>query len=175
MAQSLLLTAHLSPEELYRHYRSAHDPTERSHWQIIWLKSQRKSTSAIREVTGYSAYWIREIIHRYNQERVEGLRDHGHDHPGAPAMLSDEQQQELARLLEDGSAPDRGPWTGPKLARWIEQRTGREKVHNQRGWDYLIRLGFTAQTPRPRHEEADPAQQEAFKKQAGRAHAAAPL
>ena len=32
---------------------------------------------------------------------------------------------------------DGGIWTGVKVARWIEQETGIEKVWNQRGWDYL--------------------------------------
>ena len=53
---------------------------------------------------------------------------------------------------------------GPKVARWIEETTGREHVHDQRGWDYRIRLGFSAQTPRPRHKEADAQAQAAFKK-----------
>ena len=42
----------------------------------------------------------------------------------------------LALALE-AKPKDGGIWTGPKVARWIEQETGREKVWNQRGWDYL--------------------------------------
>lgn len=35
----------------------------------------------------------------------------------------------------------------------------------QRGWEYLRKLGHTPQeVPRPGHAEADPAEQEAFKK-----------
>ena len=30
-----------------------------------------------------------------------------------------------------------------KVARWIEQVTGRKRVWNQRGWDYLKRPGLT--------------------------------
>lgn len=164
MAYSLSLAEHLTPEELYQHYRSANDAIERSHWQIVWLKKRGKTTPEIQEVIGYSADWIRTILHRYNNLRPEGLRDRRHEHPGPKTMLSEEEQQELARLLESEKAPDGGPWTGPKIARWIEKKTGREKVHDQRGWDYLMRLGFTAQSPRPRHEKADPALQEAFKK-----------
>jgi transposase len=39
-------------------------------------------------------------------------------------------------------------------------------VHPQRGWEYLRRLGYTPQVPRPQHAQADPAAQDAFKKTA---------
>lgn len=80
-------------------------------------------------------------------------------------MLNREQQAQLVAALE-GRAPDEGLWTGSKVARWIEEKTGRAHVHNQRGWDYLVRLGFSAQAPRPRHQGASKAEQEAFKKRA---------
>ena len=38
---------------------------------------------------------------------------------------------------------DGGIWTGTKVARWIEQETGKEKVWNQRGWDYLKKCGYS--------------------------------
>ena len=164
MAHHLTLAEHLTTDELYQHYRAATDAVERDHWQIIWLKSQGKTTPEIQQATGYSAPWIRELIHRYNDQGTEALRDHRHDHTGPPPMLNQVQQAQLEDLLDAGKAPDGGPWNGPKVARWIEQQTGREKVHDQRGWDYLMRLGFSAQTPRRRHEEADEAAQAAFKK-----------
>lgn len=161
---TLHLMEHFSPEELYRRYRSSKDVVERAHWQIIWLKSQGRTTSEIRRATGYSAYWIRTLIRRYNDGGAEALRDRRREHPGAAPMLSAAEQATLERLLERGRAPDGGPWTGPKVARWIEQATGRSHVHNQRGWDYLVRLGFSAQTPRPRHAGASVEEQAAFKK-----------
>ncbi|HEV2123910.1 MAG TPA: winged helix-turn-helix domain-containing protein [Chloroflexota bacterium] len=164
MANHLRLAEHFTSDELYRHYRAATDAVVRSHWQIIWLKSQGQTTPQITQATGYSGTWIRQIIHRYNEHGADGLADQRHRHPGAPTMLSQQQQRELEHLLETGKAPDGTPWTGPKIARWIEEKTGRAKVHDQRGWDYLVRLGFSAQTPRPRHQEADAAAQAAFKK-----------
>ncbi len=164
MANHLKLARHFTTDELYQMYRAATDAVERDHWQIIWLKSQAKTTPEIQQATGYSAPWIRQLIHRYNGQAAEGLRDRRHEHTGPPTMLNQDQQDELEHLLEQGKAPDGGPWTGPKVARWIEETTGREHVRDQRGWDYLVRLGFSAQTPRPRHAEADAAKQAAFKK-----------
>ena len=37
-------------------------------------------------------------------------------------------------------------------------------VSEQRGWEWMRRLGFTPQRPRPRETRADPEAQAAFKK-----------
>lgn len=166
MANHLKLADHLDADELRRRYRGATDSVERSHWHIVWLKRRGRTTPQIAAATGYSANWIRTIIHRYNAGGPEALGDRRHANRGAEPLLSPEQQAELDQALSSGKAPDGGPWNGPKVARWIEQRTGREHVHNQRGWEYLIRLGFSAQTPRPRHARSDEAAQAAFKRPA---------
>jgi hypothetical protein len=62
MPKRLRLKEHLSTEELEDRYRKAHDdPVLRSHYQIVWLLSLGKLTREVREVTGYSPEWIREI------------------------------------------------------------------------------------------------------------------
>jgi hypothetical protein len=58
---------------------------------------------------------------------------------------------------------DGGIWTGPKVARWIEKETGREKVWNQRGWDYLKKLKYSWQSPRPKHKKGCEEKQREFK------------
>lgn len=68
----------------------------------------------------------------------------------------------MASALE-GPAPDGGLWRGPKVAVWIEQKTGK-RTHPQRGWVYLKRLVYSLKTPRPRHKKADTKEQETFKK-----------
>jgi transposase len=47
---------------------------------------------------------------------------------------------------------------------WMSEQLGR-KVYPQRGWDALKRMGFSLKIPRPHHHKADPAQQEAFKRE----------
>jgi transposase len=141
-------------------YRKAQDPVERSHWQIIWLVAQKKTTGEISEVTGYSINWIYTIVHRYNQEGPARVGDRRHGNPGGTFILSAEQQLEHDL---DAGAPDGGLWTGPKVARWILVRTGHQ-VHPQRGWEYLKRLGYSKRVLRPHHAKADAAAQEVFKK-----------
>ena len=166
MNKRITVKPHQNSEDIEARYRKAKDPMERSHWQIIWLLAQGKTTGEITEVTGYCASWIRTIAHRYNNEGPAGLGDRRHDNPGGTFILSAEQQEQLEQDLDAG-APDGGLLggvrTGPKVARWIEVHSGRQ-VHPQRGWEYLKRLGYSKRVLRPRHAKADPAAQEAFKK-----------
>jgi transposase len=162
MQKRLAVKPHLSLEEVECYYRQAKEPVARSHWQIVWLLAQDKTTKHIVEYTGYSLNWIRTIAHRYNEAGPQGLGDRRHGNPGAEAILSAELQQQLYEELQ---APpvDQGLWTGRKVAAWIKDKTGRQ-VHPQRGWEYLKRLGGSLRVPRTRHAKADPAEQEAFKK-----------
>ncbi len=54
MPKTIKLESYLSSEELERRYRKAQDPILRSHYQILWLISEGKSTTQVMEVTGYS-------------------------------------------------------------------------------------------------------------------------
>jgi transposase len=162
MNKPITVKAHLSIETIETRYRKAKDPVERSHWHIIWLLAQGKTTKEIALVTGYGLIWIRTLAHRYNDAGPQGLGDRRHSNPGGTFMLSHEQQAQLQQALDEPPA-DGGLWTGPKVASWIESQTGRQ-VHPQRGWEYLKRLNYSKRVLRPRHAKADPAAQEAFKK-----------
>jgi transposase len=166
MPKRLKLQPHVAAEELERRYRKAKDPVERTHYQIVWLLSEGRSTKEVCEVTGYSPGWVRQIAHRYNEQGVKGLGDRRHGNPGAVgrALLTFAQQQELMEALE-APPEDGGMWSSRKVAEWIGQKTGRKQpVKAQRGWEYLRKLGNTPQVPRPSQAGADPEEQAAFKK-----------
>lgn len=162
MPARLVLPAHLPVADLERRYRSARDPVARSHFQIIWLLAQGRSTTEVARVTGYSVGWVREVGRRYREDGPSGLGDRRHANPGAPALLTPAQQADLRTALS-GPAPDGGLWTCRSVAAWMAATLGRP-VAEVRGWEYLRRLGFTPQRPRPRETRADPAAQAAFKK-----------
>lgn len=167
MPKRLELSPHASTEELEHRYRKAKDPVERSHRQIVWLLSEGRTTEEVCRVTGYSPGWVRQIARRYNERGVEGLGDRRHANPGARerALLDEEGQEELREALLEGSPPGGGMWSGPKVARWIEQKTGMERVHAQRGWEYLKKVRMSPQVPRPSNAQgADSDEREAFKK-----------
>jgi transposase len=166
MPKRLELSPHASTQELEHRYRKAKDPVERSHHQIVWLLSEGRTTQEVCEVTGYSPGWVRTIARRYNERGVEGLGDRRHRNPGAKgrALLDEAGEAELVEALQ-GPPPGGGMWSGPKVARWIAQRNGLEKVHVQRGFEYLRKVGMSPQVPRPSNAQgADDSEREAFKK-----------
>ena len=147
-------------------YRKASDPVLRTHLLMVWRMSLGDPIREVARMVGYSEKWTREIARRYEREGVEGLGDRRHGNPGAKqrALLDEEGQAELREALLEGSPPGGGMWSGPKVARWIAQRNGLEKVHVQRGFEYLRKIRYSPQVPRPQNASADAQEQQAFKK-----------
>jgi len=164
MARRIHLATHLSVAELEQRYRAAHEPHERTWWQILWLLARGQLAKDIAESTGYTRTWIGQIAKRYNAEGPEGMVNRQRTTSWrAPRMLSAAQQEELWVALA-GPAPDRAKrWRARDVADWMATKLGRP-VATQRGWDYLQRLKHSQQVPRPRHAFADAEQQETFKK-----------
>jgi transposase len=158
----LQLAPHLSLDELEQRYRRADDPVARSQWQIVWLLAGGTATAAAARSTGYSVNWIREVARRYRETGPAGIGDRRHANPGARPLLDTAQQAQLQAALA-GPAPDGGLWTCRSVAAWMSAVLGRP-VSTQRGWEWMRRLGFTPQRPRPRATRADAEAQAAFKK-----------
>jgi len=164
MARQRRLATHLSVEELEQRYRAAHEPHERTWWQIVWLLAKGQTATRIAESTGYTRTWIGwigPIANRYNVEGPAGRVNRQRTTSWrAPRMLSAEQQEDLrvaiAGLASDGSKH----WTCRAVATWMAERLGRP-VQAQRGWDYLQRLKHPRQAPRPQPALADREQQAA--------------
>ena len=163
MPKYVTVAAHLSLDVLAHRYRKAADPVERGRFHIIWLLAQGKRVSEVALVTGYCPNWIRILVRRYNHDGPQALADQRKQNGGALPLLSNRQKNQLRQLLEQ-APPDGGLWTGPKVAHWISEQTGR-KIHAQRGWDYLKYLRFSLHIPRPCHHKANTEQQEAFKRE----------
>jgi transposase len=166
MPKTIKLEPHLGSGELEDRYREAKEPVARSHYQILWLISEGKTTRQVMEATGYSRGRIQQLARRYNAKGPEALGDRRHRNPGAAerALLTAEQREELARALRE-PPEDGGMWNSRKVGEWIEAKTGKAlSSKKQRGWEYLRRLGNGPKVPRPRHRKADKSEQEAFKK-----------
>jgi transposase len=162
MARPLLIPPHLTLDELEQRYRRSGDPVARSQWQIVWLLVGGAATTAVARSTGYAVNGVREIARRYREDGPAGIGDRRHGNPGAAPLLAATQQEALRRAL-GGPPPGGGLWTGRSVAAWMSAALGRS-VSPQRGWEWLRRLGYTPQRPRPRETRADPAAQEAFNK-----------
>jgi transposase len=167
MGRRLRLEPHLEVDELERRYRAAKEPHERTWWQILWLLAKGQTATAVAESTGYSRYWIGQLVRRYNTKGPEAMhnRQYTHSHRAQP-LLSPEQLAELAEALR-GPAPEGDHWLARTVAAWMRQKLGRP-VSVYLGWAYLVRLDGKRRKPRPRHTLADAEQQAAFKKTSGR-------
>src|SRR5262249_59584560 len=112
MGKHLHLQPHLPTGELERRYRTAKEPHEQSWWQILWLLAKGHTCAEVAETTGYSRYWIGQLVRRYNDEGPAGMQNRQHTASWrAQPMLSPPLQEELRQALV-GPAPD-GPRRSP--------------------------------------------------------------
>ena len=158
------IVGHLPVAELEARYRAARDVTEARHFQAIWLLAQGRTVLEVAEVLAFVPRWVTQLAARYNASGPEALGDRRRRNGRAASLLTEEV---LAALAARVRAPpeDGGVWSGPKVAAWMARHLGLAKVHPQRGWDALRRLGWSLQSPRPRHPRAAaPAQKAALKK-----------
>ena len=170
MPARIQVKPHLSTEELQQRYRKSAHPSEKMHWQVLWLVADGKRSDEVAAATGYTINWVRALVGRYNRGGPEAILDGRRDHAGRRPLLSREQEEALTKALE-GDPPRGGLWSGPEVARWMSMQLGRP-IAPQRGWEYLRKVGQTPQVPRPRHGDAEPEAQEAF--QAGTPRARSP-
>jgi transposase len=117
---------------------------------------------AAARAAGMTRQTLRDWVHRYNGEGIEGLRNRPKGHP--PRALTLEQEREIDALVSQ-------PPKDKTLVRWrcvdvraeIERKFG-VVLHENSVGNLLRRLGFRRLSVRPLHPEGDFEAQEAFKK-----------
>jgi len=161
MAHVLRVAPHLSPGALEKRYLACPDVGERERLHCVLLKQEGRSSKDIAALFRKREDWVRRVVRRYNEGGPEAMQD-GRRSNGSSRMLDDASTARLEMALQ--KAPiDGGFWSGPKVAAWIAEYVGIECT-NRTGWAYLRRLGYSVQRPRPKHPDADPEAQAAFKK-----------
>ena len=113
---------------------------------------------------GMNRQTLRDWVHRYNEHRVEGLRDVSNK--GRAPALSAEQMQELEGLVLAGPDLARDGvvrWRCVDLRTQIKTRFEVE-LHERTVGKLLCKLRMTRLQPRPFHPKSDLAAQEAYKK-----------
>jgi transposase len=133
------LKPHLTVSEIKHFYQHTQDGVEARRWHLLHLVAQQCTVREAAHVIGINYDYAKAIIRRYNQEGPSGVKNRSQQgQPSPRSLLTPAQQQELKQALQE-APPDGGHWTGPKVARWIAAKTGKQ-VWAQRGWDYLQRL-----------------------------------
>ena len=166
MPRKASLANYYSSEELKHKYRRSPDLVESRRWHLLWKISLGWSIKNSAIAIGINYDYAKEIVKKYNKSGKEGVKNQKNKQRkqlgGRKPLLTKKQLEKLQKELEF-KPDDGGVWTGTKVARWIEKETGKEKVWNQRGWDYLKKLKYSWQSPRPEHEKGDKLEQEIFK------------
>ena len=166
MPRKASLAPHYSSEELKKKYRTSQDLVETRRWHLLWKISLGWSIKNSAIAIGINYDYAKEIVKKYNSLGFEGVKNQKNQQRkqsgGRKPLLTRKQFKKLQQELELKHS-DGGVWTGTKVARWIEKETGKKKVWNQRGWDYLKKLRYSWQSPRPEHEKGDKLEQEIFK------------
>ncbi|GIW64144.1 MAG: hypothetical protein KatS3mg092_0077 [Patescibacteria group bacterium] len=163
MRNYISIQPYLNVNNLKSYYLKAKDPIEARQWHTLWLLAKGKKVKEVAEITGYTEYWVRAIVRRYNKKGKKAIGDARHNNKGGKPLLSDKQKEELIEALKKPPS-DGGLWNGVKVANWIKEKTGRSFIYPQRGWKYLVDLGFSLKVPRPTHKKANKKAQNDFKK-----------
>jgi transposase len=116
------------------------------------------------ERAGMDRQTLRDWVHRYNAEGIEGLKS-GHG-PGKPPSLTEEQMAELKATVLTGPDPAKHGvvrWRCVDLRAEVARRFTVE-VNERTIGKWLRKLDLTRLQPRPFHPKKDEAAQQAFKK-----------
>jgi transposase len=130
----------------------------------IALLLEGHSRTAAALLNGMTRQTLRDWVHRYNAEGVDGLRSRAG--PGRPPFLTDARMEELREMVLKGPDPERQVvvrWRCADLCAEVARRWS-VKVCEQTMGTWLRRLEMTRLQPRPYHPKKDPEAEVAFKK-----------
>jgi transposase len=116
------------------------------------------------QLAGMERQTLRDWVHRFNAEGVEGLRDRPRS--GRPCELTEADRKKLCEIVEKGPNPERDNlvrWRRIDLKKWLEAECG--AVYHERSVGKLLkRFGYSHMSVRQINPDADPALIEDFKK-----------
>jgi transposase len=121
------------------------------------------SLDDIAKITNLKRATVHSILQRFKQRGIsakDAIRQ-----TGRPPFLTFQQRKELVKQLERGPPKNKtGLWTTKEVQEFIKRQYGVEYT-NVHVWELLKALGFSLQTPRPRHHKAPDVEEiERFKK-----------
>jgi transposase len=163
MSIAITRTEH-GPSDLRAAAARARDADAARRMLALALVLEGWSRTAAAASCGMDRQTLRDWVHRYNAEGVDGLCDRAHS--GRPPRLTAAQQAEVARIVEAG--PDLAQdgvvrWRCVDLQAVIKARFGIDMAERTVG-SLLNKLGYRRLSPRPYHPQKDVAAQETYKK-----------
>ena len=155
---------HESVSALEQRMKGCSDAMAARHVQVIWLLAQGHSCSQVSAMMAFSVRWVQLLLERYNGEGPDCLGD-GRRRNGRSATILTPAVLDALRTRIVEPPPDGGLWSSRKVAAFLAQELGLERVAPQRGWDALRAIGWSLQRPRPKNPKSASAEEAmAFKK-----------
>jgi transposase len=162
---TIAITRHeLDSDGLRREAARCRDAAAARRMLALALALEGGSREAAARAAGMDRQTLRDWVHRYNAEGVEGLRDR--PRPGRPRALDEGRQATLKALVLRGPKLERDgcvAWRVRDLCGLVERRFGVR--YSESGIRRVLHgLDLSWQKARPIHPEADPKARERFKK-----------
>lgn len=155
---------HLSVAGLEERFRSCTDATEARHVQTIWLLAKGHGIADVAATVAFGERWVERLLARYNERGPGALGDLRRENGTRARVLVPELLERL-RVRLGTPPPGGGVWTSAKAAGWMAGELGLKALAPQRGWEALKAIGWSIQSPRPKHPaSATPEERAAFKK-----------
>src|ERR687894_685966 len=154
------IVGRLPVAELEARYRAAREASEARHLQAIRLPARGRTLLGVAEVLAFAPRRVEELAARYDACGPAALGDRRRRNGRVASLLTSDPLAALAEWLQE-PPEDGGLWSGPKVAAWMARHLGLAKVHPQRGWEALRRIGWSPQAPPPRHARAATAEEQA--------------
>ncbi len=174
MGAALVIRADLSAAELRALARREKDPRAASRLYAIVHALEGKSRAEAARLSGMERQALHDAVVRYNAEGLAGLVDRP---KGRRRPVLDEAEgvvlKELVLAGPDLARHGCTEWTLPAFAEEIAHLWGK-RLHLASLSRVLRRLGLSKQKTRPRHPQANPEAQDAFKRGSCRSHSSSP-
>jgi len=153
---------HLSVDEVKERMNTEARPWVRHHWWIIYnaLVAPRKAEE-IALHTGVSATTVHRVISTYNRQGPASMETPGKGGRQHQHLTLPEEKEFLAPFFAQAESGEIA--TVGQIQRAYEAKVGHE-VDESTIYRLLHRHGWRKLMPRPRHPQADPQEQEQFKK-----------
>jgi len=154
----------LTLEELKRLERCERDAGLSKRLRVVILAMEGWTAPAVAMAVGLSRRVCQEWVYRFNDQGLAGLQDQRGRQATSP--LTPEQQEQIRQRLDAGPTAADGICSlrGIDVKRFLQHEFG--LVRSLAAVYHLLhRLGYSYLRPRPRHRHADPAAQEAFRRE----------
>lgn len=152
-------------DRLRRLIGNERDALRRDRCRAVLLALDGDEAVEIAEKIGRSRRSVQDWVYAYRDGGIDNI--HPPKRAGRKPKLPREREDELRARLDAGPTEADGVCTlrGKDVVRILEREFG-VKYSLDGAYDLLERLGYTYQSPRPRHEKRDVAAQKKFKQSA---------